>query len=82
MPSPEVDLLQASYDLIWRHHRLDPLHALEPDFEWVVPGYVDGELKRGPEEVTAAFEEWIGAFSEMTVDYRSARQSGSAFWRS
>jgi ketosteroid isomerase-like protein len=69
MSSPEVDMLQASYDLIWRHHRLDPLQALAPDFEWIVPGYVEGEVKRGPEEVTAFFEEWIGAFDSMDVDY-------------
>jgi ketosteroid isomerase-like protein len=69
MPSRDVDTLQASYDLIWQHHRLDPLQALDPDFEWIVPGYVDGEVKRGPEEVTAFFEEWIGSFDAMEVDY-------------
>ena len=69
MPRREVDMLQASYDLIWRHHRLDPLQALRPDFEWVVPGYLEGEVKRGPDEVTAFFEEWIDSFDAMEVDY-------------
>jgi ketosteroid isomerase-like protein len=69
MPSREAETLQASYDLIWRHGRLDPLLALDPDFEWIVPGHVEGEVRRGPEEVTAFFEEWIGAFDDMEIDY-------------
>lgn len=76
MASRALDILRASYDLIWRQHRLDPLHALPPDFEWVVPGYLDGEVKRGPEEVTAFFEEWISAFADMEVEYEFREAPG------
>ena len=76
MASREVEILQASYDLLWRHGRLDPLRALEPDFEWVVPGYLDGDVRRGPEEVTAFFEEWIGAFDHMEIEYEFRGLSG------
>lgn len=69
MASRTLDIIRASYDLIWRQSRLDPLRALPPDFEWVVPGYLDGEVKRGPEEVTAFFEEWISAFDDLKIDY-------------
>jgi ketosteroid isomerase-like protein len=65
-----VRILERGYEMIWREDRLDDaLRGLQPDFEWVVPGHPEGDLRRGPEGVTEFFLEWIEPFEDLQVDW-------------
>ena len=46
--SEMVRMLQRGYEMIWREGRIeDALIGLGPDFEWVVLGHPDGEVRHG-----------------------------------
>jgi ketosteroid isomerase-like protein len=63
-------ILNRGYTMIWREGRVeDALRGLRPEFEWVVPRHPEGEVRRGPEEVTKFFQEWIEPFEDMQVDW-------------
>jgi ketosteroid isomerase-like protein len=65
-----VRILERGYELIWREDRLeDVLGILDPKFEWHVPDYPEGELRRGPEAVIAFFREWAEPFDELQVEW-------------
>jgi ketosteroid isomerase-like protein len=69
--SDPLDILERGYELMWRED--DPeraLRGLSPDFEWIVPGHPEGELRRGPEATIAFFREWTEPWAELQVDWK------------
>ena len=65
-----VHILDRGYELIWREGRLeDALGGLDPEFEWFVPDYPEGESRRGAEATMAFFREWTEPFDEMHVEW-------------
>jgi ketosteroid isomerase-like protein len=63
-------MLERGYQLMWREDRLeDALVGLEPDFEWVVPGHPEGDVRHGPEATIAFFRDWIEPWAELHVDW-------------
>jgi ketosteroid isomerase-like protein len=65
-----VRILDRGYELIWREDRLeDAVRGLPRDFEWVVPGHPEGDLRRGPEGVIEFFLEWIEPFDDLQVEW-------------
>jgi ketosteroid isomerase-like protein len=68
--SDMLHILQRGYELIWRENDLESaVRGLSPEFEWVVPGHPEGELRRGPEATAAFFREWIDAWEDLHVDW-------------
>ena len=65
-----LPILQRGYELIWRENRIeDALRGLGEDFEWVVPGHPEGDVRYGPDAVIAFFRDWIEPFAELHVDW-------------
>jgi ketosteroid isomerase-like protein len=63
-------VLQRGYELIWREDRLeDALIGLDPEFEWVVPGHPEGDVRHGAEATIAFFRDWIDSWDELQVDW-------------
>jgi ketosteroid isomerase-like protein len=70
------ETVERLYALVWRDHDLDAaLAGLPDDFEWVVPGHPDGELRRGPHAVTDFFRDWIDQWEEPDSDW-TLQQTG------
>ena len=72
-PDP-VEILDRGYALIWREG--DPeasFRGVTPDFEWVVPGHPEGELRRGAEGAVGFFREWTEPWEEFHVDWELHR---------
>lgn len=68
--SDMLRILQRGYELIWREDRLeDALIGLGPDFEWVVPGHPEGDVRRGADAVIAFFRDWAEPFEDLHVDW-------------
>jgi ketosteroid isomerase-like protein len=68
--SAALRILERGYELIWREDRLeDALIGLDPEFEWVVPGHPEGDVRRGPEATIAFFRDWIEPWDELHVDW-------------
>jgi ketosteroid isomerase-like protein len=68
--SEMLRILQRGYELIWREDRLeDALRGLDPDFEWVVPGHPEGDVRHGPDATIAFFRDWIEPWEELHVDW-------------
>ena len=68
--SEMMRMLQRGYELMWREDRVeDALVGLEPDFEWVVPGHPEGDVRHGPEATIAFFRDWIEPWAELQVDW-------------
>jgi ketosteroid isomerase-like protein len=68
--SDMLDILDRGYQLIWHEDRLeDALSGLPDEFEWVVPGHPEGEVRRGPEATIAFFRDWIEPWDELHVDW-------------
>jgi ketosteroid isomerase-like protein len=66
-----IERLDRMYALVWRERDLDAaLAGLPDDFEWVVPGHPEGELRRGPHAVTDFFRDWIDQWDEPDSDWR------------
>jgi ketosteroid isomerase-like protein len=63
-------ILDRGYSLIWREGRLeDGLRDLDDDFEWVVPGHPEGDVRHGPQGVIEFFREWVEPWDELEVDW-------------
>jgi ketosteroid isomerase-like protein len=62
--------LRRGYDALWREGDLDAaVQGLGPDFEWVVPGHPEGEVRRGPDVVKRFFAEWLEPWEDYDIDY-------------
>ena len=65
-----IRILQRGYELIWREDRLeDALIGLDPEFEWVVPGHPEGDVRIGAQATIAFFRDWIEPWDELQVDW-------------
>jgi len=63
-------ILNRGYELIWREDRLeDALVGLGGDFEWVVPGHPEGDVRHGAEAVIGFFRDWRAQFEDLQVDW-------------
>jgi ketosteroid isomerase-like protein len=63
-------ILDRGYTLIWREGRLeDGLRDLDDDFEWVVPGHPEGDVRHGAQGVIEFFREWVEPWDELEVDW-------------
>ena len=68
--SEMMRMLQRGYELIWREDRVeDSLVGLDADFEWVVPGHPEGDVRHGPDATIAFFRDWIEPWAELQVDW-------------
>jgi ketosteroid isomerase-like protein len=68
--SEKLRILDRGYGLIWREGRLrDTLIGLGPDFEWVVPGHPEGDVRRGAEAVIEFFTDWREQFDDPSVEW-------------
>jgi ketosteroid isomerase-like protein len=68
--SDPLRILDRGYERIWRENRVeDTLQGLGEDFEWVVPGHPEGDVRYGPGAVIAFFRDWIESFDELHVDW-------------
>jgi ketosteroid isomerase-like protein len=65
-----TQLLDRGYRMIWREGRLEEsLRGLDDDFEWVVPGHPEGDVRHGPQGVIEFFREWVEPWEELEVDW-------------
>jgi ketosteroid isomerase-like protein len=65
-----VDILDRGYELIWRHDDAEAaFRGVAPDFEWIVPGHPEGEVRRGADGVIQFFREWVEPWEELHVDW-------------
>jgi ketosteroid isomerase-like protein len=68
--SEMMRILERGYELIWREDRIeDALIGLDPEFEWVVPGHPEGDVRHGAQAVIAFFRDWIEPWDELHVDW-------------
>jgi ketosteroid isomerase-like protein len=68
--SDAIRILQRGYELIWREDRLeDALIGVDPEFEWVVPGHPEGDVRQGADATIAFFRDWIEPWDELQVDW-------------
>jgi ketosteroid isomerase-like protein len=68
--SEQQRILNRGYELIWREDRLeDALVGLGPDFEWVVPGHPEGDVRHGADAVIGFFRDWRDQFDDLQVDW-------------
>jgi ketosteroid isomerase-like protein len=68
--SEVMRILQRGYEMMWREDRLeDALIGLDPEFEWVVPGHPEGDVRHGPDATIAFFRDWIEPWDELQVDW-------------
>ena len=68
--SEVMRILERGYEMMWREDRLeDALIGLDPEFEWVVPGHPEGDVRRGAEATIAFFRDWIEPWEELQVDW-------------
>jgi ketosteroid isomerase-like protein len=76
MARADVEMLKRGYDLAWREGDLERAVApLGRDFEWIVPGHPEGEVRRGSDEVIAFFRDWIDAWNDFEIEYE-LREAG------
>jgi ketosteroid isomerase-like protein len=72
-PDP-VEILDRGYELIWREG--DPeasFRGVAPDFEWVVPGHPEGEVRHGADGAIEFFREWSEPWDDFHVDWELHR---------
>jgi ketosteroid isomerase-like protein len=68
--SEMLRILERGYELVWREDRLDDaLIGLGPDFEWIVPNFPDGEVRRGADAVIDFFRDWRDGFEDLEVGW-------------
>jgi ketosteroid isomerase-like protein len=76
MARADVEMLKRGYHLVWREGDLErAVLPLGPDFEWIVPGYPEGEVRRGADEVIAFFRDWIDTWDDFEIRYE-LREAG------
>jgi ketosteroid isomerase-like protein len=69
-----VDILDRGYELIWRHDDAEAaFRGVTPDFEWIVPGHPEGDVRRGAEGAIQFFREWVEPWEELHVDWELHR---------
>ena len=57
--------LERMYVVVWRDHDLESAMAdLPDDFEWVVPGHPEGDVRRGGRATLDFFRDWIDQWDE------------------
>jgi hypothetical protein len=62
--------IERGYELLWREGRIEEsVGGLPAYFEWVVPGMPEGDVRRGPEEVTEFVHEWLEPFDDLQVEW-------------
>jgi ketosteroid isomerase-like protein len=65
-----IERLDRMYALVWRERDLEAGFAeLPQDFEWVVPGHPEGEVRHGPHAVRDFFRDWIDQWDEPNTDW-------------
>jgi ketosteroid isomerase-like protein len=63
-------ILDRGYTMIWREGRVDDaLRGLGDDFEWVVPGHPEGDVRHGSDSVIEFFHEWIEPWVDLEIDW-------------
>jgi ketosteroid isomerase-like protein len=68
--SDPISVLDRGYQMMWREGRADDaVRGLGEDFEWVVPGHPEGDLRLGPESVFEFFREWTEPWEGLVVDW-------------
>lgn len=68
--SEPLRVLQRGYEMVWREDRLEEaLIGLAPEFEWVVPGHPEGDVRQGADATIAFFRDWIESWGELQVDW-------------
>jgi ketosteroid isomerase-like protein len=69
-----VEILDRGYELIWRHDDAEAaFRGVTPDFEWIVPGHPEGDVRRGAEGAIQFFREWVEPWEEFHVDWELHR---------
>jgi ketosteroid isomerase-like protein len=69
--SDMLRVLDRGYTLIWREGRVeDALRGLDDSFEWVVPNYAEGAVRRGPDSVIEFFREWMEPWEKLDIDWK------------
>ncbi len=59
-------VLDRGYRMVWRGNDAErALRDLDPKFEWIVPGYPEGAVRRGPQETIALLREWLEPWEEL-----------------
>lgn len=65
-----IERLDRMYALVWRDHSLERAMAdLPADFEWVVPGHPDGDVRQGPGATIEFFRDWIDQWEDPDTDW-------------
>jgi ketosteroid isomerase-like protein len=65
-----LDALERGYHMIWREGRPEEVvTALAGEFEWVVPGHPEGDVRHGPEGMLEFVREWTEPWDELEVDW-------------
>ena len=65
-----VRALERGYELLWREGEVERvLGRLPADFEWVVPGHPEGDVRRGPESTIAFFRDWVEPWDDLQVEW-------------
>ena len=63
-------LLDRGYTMIWREGRMeDALRGLGDDFEWIVPGHPEGDVRHGADSVIEFFREWAEPWDDLELDW-------------
>jgi ketosteroid isomerase-like protein len=65
-----VDILERGYELIWQHDDAEgAFSGVAPDFEWIVPGHPEGDVRHGAEGAIQFSREWVDAWEDFHVDW-------------
>ena len=76
MTRADVELLERAYRLAWRDHEFDrAVSGVDDDFEWVVPGHLEGDVHRGREGVLEFYRELVEPFEDVEFDWE-LREAG------
>ena len=70
MARADMKLLERVYHRAWRDSDFEgAVSALDDDFEWMVPGHIEGRVRRGPEAVLDFYRQWIEPWEDFEFDY-------------
>jgi ketosteroid isomerase-like protein len=69
-----VEILDRGYELIWRQDDAEAaFRGVAADFEWLVPGHPEGEVRRGADGAVEFFRECTEPWEELRVDWELHR---------
>ena len=72
-PDP-VETLHRGYKVLWQEGDPDAAFSgVAPNFEWIVPGHPEGELRRGAAGAVEFFREWTEPWEDLHVDWELHR---------